>query len=202
MGFKLTFLTEGRAPTLPSDPAYPNGMDVEMAGKHKACVASLPYPAKACGVHIVECEECGCRVGLTAAGRPDDPRSVRISCKPKPGEPVPCMHPSCASQAAAKWQVGLRIWFMGQPREPGSGNIGMTTLAVCDDCRPLVKVAELLDEKTKPVIAYSFGQRGAPMPDLDAAELEFTEVVLGAPLDMNALLEQADAMAAPPGKRH
>jgi hypothetical protein len=33
-----------------------------------------------CGVWVVACHTCGLRVGITAAGRPDDPRTVRLAC--------------------------------------------------------------------------------------------------------------------------
>jgi hypothetical protein len=41
----------------------------------------LPYPAKRIGHYRIECELCGLRVACTTAGRPDDPRSIRIACK-------------------------------------------------------------------------------------------------------------------------
>lgn len=79
--FKVEWIDRGREPQCPSDAAYPNGKDLRLednATRH--CVASLPYPAKRCGVYVVECQKCGLRIGVTTAGRPDDPRSVEIAC--------------------------------------------------------------------------------------------------------------------------
>jgi hypothetical protein len=80
--FKIDFLSHNRKATCAPDPAYPQGMDVDMArGAKSACLAMLPYPAACCGVWMVECQICGLRAALTAAGRPDDPRSVKLACK-------------------------------------------------------------------------------------------------------------------------
>jgi hypothetical protein len=45
------------------------------------CFVKLPYPAVRVGMWRVACETCGVSVVVTAAGRPDDPRSVRIPCQ-------------------------------------------------------------------------------------------------------------------------
>lgn len=55
-------------------------MDTSIPGK-KACTAQLPYPADERLVWVVTCKVCGLTVGITAAGRPDDPRSIRMTCK-------------------------------------------------------------------------------------------------------------------------
>ena len=64
------------------DRFYPDGMDVNIAGKAKrTCFTELPYPAARCGVYIIDCDTCGLRTGVTTAGRPDDPRSVTVACR-------------------------------------------------------------------------------------------------------------------------
>lgn len=79
---KIEFLDSGREPKCAPNPAYPNGMDVDVSqGAARACFASIPYPAPRCGVMVVECEICGLSVGLTVAGCPDDPRSVKMACR-------------------------------------------------------------------------------------------------------------------------
>jgi hypothetical protein len=79
----------GREPTQRPNPKYPAGRDVDISeGRLPNCTAALPYPAKRCGVYFVICDECGLRVGVTTAGRPDDPRSVTVPCK-KPPETLP-----------------------------------------------------------------------------------------------------------------
>lgn len=73
---------QGREPKCAPDSAYPHGMDAFVGpGGTAACSTSLPYPAPRCGVWIVRCSQCGVSVGIIAAGRPDDPRSVRVPCK-------------------------------------------------------------------------------------------------------------------------
>jgi len=79
---KVEFFDSGREPRCPPDPAYPEGKDIDASeGAALACSAAIPYPAPRCGVMIVECEKCGLRVGLTVAGRVDDPRSVKLPCR-------------------------------------------------------------------------------------------------------------------------
>ena len=79
---EVKFLSHNRKPKCAPNPAYPDGMDVDMTGGAKvACLANLPYPAECGGVWIVDCKTCGLRVGITAAGRPDDPRTAKLPCK-------------------------------------------------------------------------------------------------------------------------
>ncbi len=77
---KATWMSDGRKPTQPPNPAYPDGVDVDMSRAAVACSVALDYPAACCGVWLVECPACGLRVAVTAAGRRDDPRSVRVAC--------------------------------------------------------------------------------------------------------------------------
>lgn len=78
---KIKWHDAGREPQCAPNPAYPNGMDVDVSdGATLTCLADLPYPAKRCGTYTVECEKCGLRIAVTTAGRPDDPRSVKIAC--------------------------------------------------------------------------------------------------------------------------
>ena len=71
-----------REPQCAPNPAYPEGIDIDVAGEVESyCVRSLPYPAKRCGYYSVRCKLCDFSIAITTAGRPDDPRSVRIPCK-------------------------------------------------------------------------------------------------------------------------
>ena len=80
--FKITWVDAGREPQVKPDPRFPNGIDIDMSrDQEEACTTGLPYPARRCGHFVIECERCHTRVVLTTAGRPDDPRSVRIACK-------------------------------------------------------------------------------------------------------------------------
>jgi hypothetical protein len=80
--FKVGFISHNRKAKCAPDPAYPQGIDADLTdGAKVACLAELPYPAECCGVWLVECLTCGIRAGITAAGRPDDPRSAKLACK-------------------------------------------------------------------------------------------------------------------------
>jgi hypothetical protein len=75
------FTPDGRQPTQPPNPAYPNGMDIDVRPDEPGCSIELTHPTKGCGVWVVACSICGIRVAITTAGRVDDPARVRIPCK-------------------------------------------------------------------------------------------------------------------------
>lgn len=80
--FTITWVDIGREPQVAPNPAFPNGIDV-MVGTvlQNRCKSDLPYPAPRCGLHHVVCGICGISAAITAAGRPDDPRSVSLPCR-------------------------------------------------------------------------------------------------------------------------
>lgn len=82
MTLKVEWRDGGRDPKCAPDPLFPHGMDVDASeGSARACSVELtPYPTPRCGMFIVTCDKCGLRTGLTTAGRPDDPRSVKLAC--------------------------------------------------------------------------------------------------------------------------
>lgn len=81
MKHTVEWFDSGREPKCPPDPEYPDGKDIILAPPDaKYCKVDLPYPAKRCGVYVVTCSNCTLRIGLTTAGRPDDPKSVRVFC--------------------------------------------------------------------------------------------------------------------------
>jgi hypothetical protein len=88
---KVIWHDHRREPKCPPNPDFPEGKDIDLsAGEPMVCTTQLPYPAKRCGMFIVACGCCGLTVGITTAGRPDDPRSVIIPCRHQPeGAPVP-----------------------------------------------------------------------------------------------------------------
>lgn len=68
-------------PQHPSNPEYPNGVDVDLAGDHlMRCSALLPRMPGKLGVYEIRCTHCELSLALTSAGRPDDPRLVRVPC--------------------------------------------------------------------------------------------------------------------------
>lgn len=82
--FRVHWEDSGREPQCEPDPNWPNGKPTGFSIEGEPfCVADLPYPAKRCGVYIVHCTQCGLRVGVTTAGRPDDPTNVTMPCKRK-----------------------------------------------------------------------------------------------------------------------
>jgi hypothetical protein len=84
MTLHVRWIDRGREPKCAPNPRFPKGVDVDVSrGAAQCCHKMLPYPAKRCGAYIVECSECGVSVGITTAGRVDDPRSVRVACARK-----------------------------------------------------------------------------------------------------------------------
>ncbi len=70
----------GKAQCAP-DPRYPDGKDIDISDGALACAIQLPYPAPECGAWVVKCNACERgAIAITAAGRPDDPRLVKIPC--------------------------------------------------------------------------------------------------------------------------
>lgn len=82
----VTWLDLNREPQVAPNPDFPKGKDIVLAHPGRArCKVELPYPAKRCGIYMVRCFTCGLVVGVTTAGRPDDPRSVTLECKSQSG---------------------------------------------------------------------------------------------------------------------
>lgn len=78
----VQFIASGRGKAqCDPDPDFPHGIALDMAaGAVPFCEVKLPYPAPECGLFIVRCRDCPMSVAITAAGRPDDPVSVRLEC--------------------------------------------------------------------------------------------------------------------------
>lgn len=82
MTLRISWIDAHREAQCAANPRFPDGMDVDLSkGAQACCHAMLPYPASRCGVHRIECDTCGVKTLVTAAGRRDDPRSVRVACK-------------------------------------------------------------------------------------------------------------------------
>ena len=78
---KVTWLDGGREPKVAPNPDYPEGIELDAtAGATETCLVALPYPAKRIGMYVVQCRKCGLTTAITTAGRPDDPKSVRLAC--------------------------------------------------------------------------------------------------------------------------
>lgn len=85
-----------REPRSPPDPAYPNGVDLDMAGDAPdTCTLALAYPAPRCGHHRITCTRCSLTAMVTTAGRRDDPITVRLACR-KRDAATPDVNPSAA----------------------------------------------------------------------------------------------------------
>lgn len=78
----------GKAQCAP-DPNYPAGKSIDISdGARPFCKIALPYPAPECGHFMVTCQACSLKVAITAAGRPDDPISVKLPCNLPPMETI------------------------------------------------------------------------------------------------------------------
>ena len=82
MTITVTWLDRGRNAELGPDPRYPEGIDLDISqGAFEVCITALPYPAPRCGSWLIVCDTCDLRIVVTAAGRADDPRSMKMACK-------------------------------------------------------------------------------------------------------------------------
>jgi hypothetical protein len=78
----VEFIDHKRYAENPADPRFPGGVDIDASqGAAKCCTINLPYPARRCGMHLIHCRTCGFTMALSAAGRADDPRSLKIACR-------------------------------------------------------------------------------------------------------------------------
>jgi hypothetical protein len=81
--WRITWHDSGREPQCAPGPRYPEGIHVDVSGGAlRTCTTELPYPARRCGYYTVQCRTCGLKAAITTAGRPDDPRAVKVACKP------------------------------------------------------------------------------------------------------------------------
>jgi len=82
MTLKVHWVDANRTARSKPDPRYPIGVDLDFSkGRVKVCTAPLPYPAPRCGCWLIKCDVCDQTVVITAAGRIDDPRSIKLACK-------------------------------------------------------------------------------------------------------------------------
>jgi len=87
--FDIHWIDLEREPQCKPDPDYPHGIDLDMAkGRWPQCKIKLPYPARRCGVFVLDCKKCGTSIMVTTAGRVDDPRSVALPCDLKSRGPI------------------------------------------------------------------------------------------------------------------
>lgn len=85
MALTKIWLDAGREPQCGPNPDYPTGIDLDASGgATPTCSTTLDYPAKRCGVWFLECSICHLTLGITTAGRPDDPKSIRVPCRRAP----------------------------------------------------------------------------------------------------------------------
>lgn len=85
MTLEVQWFDRGFVATKPADPRYPIGMDIvepSFDPEQPSCSTALKWPAPRCGHHVVLCDTCGKSITVTTAGRLDDPRSLKINCKP------------------------------------------------------------------------------------------------------------------------
>ena len=79
----VVFIPNGRGKAkCQPNPSYPNGIVINQGCPEPCCLVKLtPYPTPELGLLLVECETCGLKVAITAAGRPDDPTAVYLPCR-------------------------------------------------------------------------------------------------------------------------
>ena len=68
-------------PKCAPDARYPHGIDLDLSeGASVTCNVPVSYPSPRCGYLEIRCTRCGESAAVTTAGRPDDPRNVRLPC--------------------------------------------------------------------------------------------------------------------------
>lgn len=98
----VEWIDSGREPQCAADPDFPDGKNIDASmGAGRSCSRDLPYPAKRCGYFIVRCTICGMSVAVTTAGRPDDPRSIKLACRLEGAESVSVFKPRPISEETA-----------------------------------------------------------------------------------------------------
>jgi hypothetical protein len=78
--FKIHWIDRGEKPRLQPNPLFPLGKDLDLSQGREGCKDALPWPAPRIGYFVVECRRCGANAIITTAGRPDDPRSIKLAC--------------------------------------------------------------------------------------------------------------------------
>lgn len=76
-----SWIGTGRKAEHPPNPNFPDGVVIDGARGRAGCWLNLAYPAPEVGQWLIRCATCGASCVVTAAGRPDDPRKIRIPCK-------------------------------------------------------------------------------------------------------------------------
>jgi hypothetical protein len=80
--FRVKWVDHYQEPRCAPNPDYPNGVDLDISGGETPfCFTDLPYPAKRIGLFEIKCMNCGQIVAVSTAGRPDDPRSIKMACQ-------------------------------------------------------------------------------------------------------------------------
>lgn len=80
--WQIEWVDAKRDPKCAPNPKYPDGIDIDVSdGATNTCIAMLVHPTRRCGAYLVKCRTCGASAALTTAGRPDDPRSLKMACK-------------------------------------------------------------------------------------------------------------------------
>jgi len=79
--FQVIWEDSGREPKCAPNPDYPNGIDLDASDwATQTCTVPLSYPAKRCGQYVIQCRICKFLAVVTTAGRPDDPKSIKLPC--------------------------------------------------------------------------------------------------------------------------
>lgn len=78
---EITWLSHNRKAKCSPNPNFPEGIHMDTPEKGEKCHIDIPYPSPECGIWMVKCLACDRLDAITAAGRPDDPRSYKMPCK-------------------------------------------------------------------------------------------------------------------------
>ncbi len=103
-----------------------------------------------------------------------------------------CDRTDCKNEA--EYQVGMRIWSLAtDPKKYTSKNClsALTSICVCQECQPEVKVEDFLGVDKRSEIAATIARMGRGLPNFSSAQLHF-EPIIDEPQDVSKGFSLAD----------
>lgn len=77
----------------------------------------------------------------------------------------------------ARWQVGFKIWALGRPKTAQNCLRMLSSVTVCDECRPKLKVEDFLLPEGRERIGSALLSLGKAIPDFNSAVLDLQEII-------------------------
>lgn len=98
-----------------------------------------------------------------------------------------------------EYQIGLKIWALATPKPARTERNAlkmMTSVCICEECRPRITPEDFLLPQGKERIAAGLLAAGRALPDFSSAKMVFDEIV-GEPVDPTAFARAAKLTGKP-----